>query len=174
MKRKAQLVLPQAPGLGYAAAPVLGRLLPEEVRGDPFLERMEKVVVAWLLDEWPTKEAIKLQAGAHGWTAQLKEAYNEACLTPDNLARRLDNISLSKLRRELDKQGTPAPGDIIRTGRIEYAKHLLTHSRMLVREVAERAGYANEKHFARMFLKAVGISPSEYRRAAVANGTKRA
>lgn len=174
MKRKGQLVLPQAPGMNYAAVPVLGRLLPEDVRGDPFLERMEKVVVAWLLDEWLTKEAIKLQAGIHGWTPQLKEAFNGACLTPDNLARRLDNISLSKLRRELDKQGTPTPGDIIRSGRIEYAKHLLTHSRMLVREVAERAGYANEKHFARLFLKAVGISPSEYRRSAVASIARQA
>lgn len=167
MIRKPELVLPQAPGLRRETLPVLGPLLPEEARRDPFLERMEKMVVAWLLDEWLTKEAIKTQAGVHGWTAQLKNAYNEACLTPDNLARRLDNISLSKLRRELGKQDIPTPGDIIRTARIEYAKHLLTHSRMLIREVAERAGYTNEKHFARIFIKAAGIAPSEYRRSAL-------
>ena len=38
---------------------------------------------------------------------------------------------------------------------------------MLIREVAERAGYTNEKHFARIFIKAAGIAPSEYRRSAL-------
>jgi AraC-like DNA-binding protein len=131
---------------------------------DPFLARVLTVVERWIACEWNEREAFRRAAACSGWTKQHRSDYEAAALTVENLAHRLDNISISKLRRELKRLGAPAPGEIIRKARIDYAKHLLITSRMLVREVSARAGYDSEKHFAEQFQRATGFTPSAYRR----------
>ena len=125
---------------------------------------MVSIIEKWITVEWIEREGIRRAAITSGWTAQWRSDYAAAALTVENLAHRLDNISISKLRRELKKLGAPPPGEIIRRARIDYAKHLLVTTRMLVREVSERAGYDSEKHFAEQFQRATGCRPSAYRR----------
>ena len=48
--------------------------------------------------------------------------------------------------------------------RIERAKELLVSTDLPVREIAEIVGYDDQNYFSRRFLKAVGISPREYRK----------
>lgn len=131
---------------------------------DPFFVRVVSIIEKWITVEWTEREAIRRAAITSGWTAHWRSDYAAAALTVENLAHRLDNISISKLRRELKKLGAPPPGEIIRRARIDYAKHLLVTTRMLVREVSERAGYDSEKHFAEQFQRATGCRPSAYRR----------
>lgn len=140
---------------------------------DPFFQRIESAIAGWLENEWMRKETIRQKATVLGWNAKLKTAYSEASLTPFTLAHHIDHISVSKLRRELEKIGAPSPGKLIRDGRIAFAKQLLTHGRLLIREVGERAGYENEKHFGEVFSKATGMKPSEFRRSAIANFRER-
>ncbi len=131
---------------------------------DPFLATIYATVDAWVAREWQDLEAIRKSVAVNGWTAATRDQYQAAILNTENLAARLHNISSRKLRRELKRLGAPTPGEIIRTARIAYAAELLLASRLLVREVAERAGYDSEKHFSEQFLKAMQLTPSAYRR----------
>lgn len=137
-------------------------------QSDPFLARIRDLLTGWVEGEWPTRQRIEGEVRASGWTSALRTDYAAAALTVENLATRLDNISLSKLRRELRKLGAPTPGDLIREARIAYAARLLVETRLLVREVAARAGYDSEKHFTEQFHRAFGVTPSIYRRERIA------
>ncbi|MGD9803397.1 MAG: helix-turn-helix transcriptional regulator [Hyphomicrobiaceae bacterium] len=140
---------------------------PPAYRSAPFFRRVHEVLSQWIAGEWEAREAIRREAMVHGWNDARRRAYDDAMLTAQNLARAIDNISLTKLRRELGKIGAPSPGHLIREARIQYAKHLLVTGRLLVREVALRAGYGKERHFTEVFTAAVGVTPSEYRRLSI-------
>jgi len=131
---------------------------------DPFLARIRTLLADWIEAEWHVHQRIEGEVRASGWTTAQRADYAAAALTVENLATRLDNISLSKLRRELRKLGAPTPGDLIRETRIVYAARLLVETRLLIREVAARAGYDSEKHFGEQFQRALGVTPSVYRR----------
>jgi AraC-like DNA-binding protein len=139
-------------------------------RGAPFFKRVQTVLSSWIANEWERREVIRRDAKSHGWTDARRQSYADATLTAEGLARAVDNISLTKLRRELGKIGAPAPGQLIREARIKYAKTLLVTGRLLIREVADRAGYEKERHFTEVFTATVGVTPSEYRRLSIAAG----
>lgn len=48
--------------------------------------------------------------------------------------------------------------------RIGKAKHLLKTTNLSIKKVAEQVGYIDEKYFSRLFLKATGVKPVEYRK----------
>ncbi|PWV98617.1 two-component system response regulator YesN [Paenibacillus cellulosilyticus] len=56
-------------------------------------------------------------------------------------------------------------GDTLRAMRIDLAKRLLQESDAPVYEIAERAGFEDDKYFSRVFREHVGLLPSEYRTA---------
>ena len=132
---------------------------------DPFLARIRAILDDAIAREWSERERLDTHARVHGWCAASRADYEAAAVCVENLARQLDNISVSKLRRELRKLGAPTPGDLIRETRISYACRLLIESRLLIREIAVRAGYDSEKHFAEQFQRVNGLTPSSYRRA---------
>lgn len=47
--------------------------------------------------------------------------------------------------------------------RIGYARELLVHTNLTVRQIAEMCGYSNEVHFYRQFKKNTGMTPAVYR-----------
>lgn len=136
---------------------------------DPFLTRIRTILKDTIAREWSERDRLDAHARVHGWCAASRAEYAAAAVCVENLARQLDNISVSKLRRELKKLGAPTPGDLIRETRIAYASRLLVETRLLVREIAVRAGYDSEKHFAEQFQRANGLTPSAYRRAHIAS-----
>ena len=128
----------------------------------PFLARVYDLTCRWVQEEWLAIEAIKRDPsrGAKSYVHAIKETR----LTLNTLAKRLDNISQATLLRELRKLNAPPPGEIIRVTRLHFARHLLIHTRMLVRDVALRAGYDNERHFSERFVMEFGCRPSEFRK----------
>ncbi len=48
--------------------------------------------------------------------------------------------------------------------RMEEAKRLLREDTVKIKDVAERSGYADSRYFSKVFSKAFGITPKEYRR----------
>lgn len=107
---------------------------------DPFLRRVKETIAAWIEMEWATKEEIKNEATALGWSRQRTMRLKEAVLTPHTLAHRMDHLSLGKLIRHLKKLHAPTPGVLIRNARLAHAKTLLTNTRLLVREIGAILG----------------------------------
>lgn len=130
----------------------------------PFAKRVIAIAVAWVEQEWQSRERFRVNAIASGWNARSVAAYKELMLTTHTLAHAVDKISLSKLRRSLEEIGAPSPGEIIRAARLCLAERLLRDTRLMVREITRRAGYSSEKHFATKFREVFGCPPSEYRR----------
>ena len=54
--------------------------------------------------------------------------------------------------------------DFVTSIRVERAKELLVSTDLPVREISETVGYDDQNYFSRRFLKAVGISPRDYRK----------
>lgn len=131
---------------------------------DPFAQRVIAIAMAWVETEWQARERFRANAIATEWSPRKAAAYKELLLTTHALAHATDKISLSKLRRSLDDIAAPSPGQIIRAARLWLAERLLRETRLMVREVARRAGYSSEKHFAAKFREAFGCSPLHYRR----------
>lgn len=150
---------PEPPGGGDPPYPPMA---PVATPKSPFLARVYDLTCRWVQDEWITIDAIKRDTTRGGRSSQ--QAISETRLTLDNLAKRLDNISQATLLRELKKLNAPSPGEIIRVTRLHFARHLLIHTRMLVRDVALRAGYDNERHFSERFIREFGCRPSDFRR----------
>lgn len=55
-------------------------------------------------------------------------------------------------------------GDCLRRLRVDDASHSLAHTTLPIVEVALGSGFANQSHFTRIFKRATGITPAEYRR----------
>ena len=56
-----------------------------------------------------------------------------------------------------------SPKDYLTKVRIEKAKSLLDNTGLLIREVAEKAGYPDSLHFSRTFHEYSGMTPTQYR-----------
>ena len=54
------------------------------------------------------------------------------------------------------------PMDYVNYKKMEEAKHLLVHSRMKVKDVANYLGYQDSLYFSKVFKKETGVSPKEY------------
>lgn len=145
-------------------APNYPPMAPVAVPEVPFLARIYEVSCKWTQDEWFIIEAIKREATRSGKNKNVGAAIMDARLTPQNLAKHLDNISHATLCRFLKNHKAPTPSAIIRQTRLHFARHLLTHTRLLVRDVALRAGYEDERYFSSMFQQEFSCLPSEFRR----------
>ena len=85
--------------------------------------------------------------------------------TIDTLAYEL-RVSRTTLYNKIKGLTGNNPSDFIRTCRISRAKTLLHEHRYTIAEVTELVGFADQKHFREVFKKAVGMTPSEYAKAA--------
>ena len=84
--------------------------------------------------------------------------------TAEGLAAAL-HLSPRTLHRQLHEQGASlqALKDAVRR---ERAETLLTRGRQAIKQVAQAAGFSNEKSFSRAFRQWTGLTPAEFRRQA--------
>jgi len=81
-------------------------------------------------------------------------------LSIKDIAKRV-NISRRQLDRVFRQELNHPPQVFYRNLRLEFARHLLTHSRRSVTNVAMECGFADAAHFSRLFKKAYGHPPSK-------------
>lgn len=138
-------------------------MVPVPAQESPFLHRVMDISQRWVQQEWLCIEAIKQQGHGKHSASRISDAISEARLTPANLAKTLDNISITTLKRELSKLGAAPPGQIIKQARIAFAKHLLIHTRLPIQDVAQRAGYMNHQYFSALFREEADCVPTTFR-----------
>jgi AraC family transcriptional regulator len=63
------------------------------------------------------------------------------------------------------------PGEFVRRKRVELAMAQLAHTDLSVDSIAHAVGFCDRSHLARVFTRAVGMSPAEYRGLASKTGT---
>lgn len=56
------------------------------------------------------------------------------------------------------------PGEFIRRVRVEHAIQLMTDARRSLADIACNAGFTDQSHFTRVFKRATGLTPAQYRR----------
>lgn len=83
------------------------------------------------------------------------------------------HYSIQYVSRQFKKETGVTFLDYLQKVRIKKSCDLLIGSELLVPEVAYRVGYDDMKYFHQIFRKIVGMSPSEYRKAAKSAGKER-
>ncbi len=115
-----------------------------------------------------TRDRIRTrQSFAHAVAALLRGWLHETRDEPDGgeLQRRVCaryGISRWTLRRRLEAEQTRFQ-DVLMRARMDEARQLLRHTRLPIREIGERVGYASISAFTRSFTRACGSAPSHYR-----------
>ncbi|WP_455383092.1 helix-turn-helix domain-containing protein [Salinispira pacifica] len=71
--------------------------------------------------------------------------------------------SVSHLSRVFKQHTGMAPVEYITAVRIRRSKELLVHPTLSIKEISVRCGYTDPTYFTRVFRRAEGMSPSEYR-----------
>jgi AraC-like DNA-binding protein len=84
-------------------------------------------------------------------------------LAAAGLADRL-RVTTRTLNRRFKAATGETPLEFLQKARIERARGLLETSRLSFDQIVERVGYEDASSFRRLFKRAVGISPHEYRR----------
>jgi AraC family transcriptional regulator len=86
-------------------------------------------------------------------TITLKDMAEEATLSPYHFSR-LFKETIGK-----------TPMQFVTSYRIEQAKKLLADPNLLMSDIAQRCGFADQAHFSRTFKQLEGLTPKDYRQA---------
>jgi transcriptional regulator GlxA family with amidase domain len=86
----------------------------------------------------------------------------ENALSVTELAEAI-GVSRRQLERLFLKKANSSPGAIYRRVRLERARHLVLQTKAPLIEIAIEVGFENASHFARLFRKAYGHSPTTLR-----------
>ncbi len=90
------------------------------------------------------------------------EAMLSTAVNVDALARTL-GVSRGTLLNAFRREEKTSPVDYIQGRRVARAKELLERTDLPLVKVARAAGFANDKYLMRVFKKAEGVSPGEWR-----------
>ena len=80
------------------------------------------------------------------------------------------HLSTSQLQRKISTMTDLSPLQIIRDLRLRKAKELLRNTDKNITEIAYEAGFNDPSYFTRIFSKAEGVTPSEWKEAAIQRG----
>lgn len=96
------------------------------------------------------------------------EAHLDEPLTPHDLARAA-GLSESHFRRVFRTWAHRSVMTYVNETRVTRARKLLAEPDASIKEVARRVGFADPYHFSRVFRRIDGLSPSQFRAAALAD-----
>jgi AraC family transcriptional regulator len=74
------------------------------------------------------------------------------------------DLSTSHFSHQFRASMGASPYKYMVTLRIEQSKQMLRNSKLSVLDVALRVGFENQQHFATVFRRIAGVTPSGYRR----------
>lgn len=118
---------------------------------------------------WSTQDASSILATQAAHLIDTPEAWGQATLTMQRLARRL-GVSDRHLRRIFEASLGVSPLQYLQTRRLLCAKQLLTDTTLAVTQVALLSGFASVRRFNAAFLQHYALSPSQLRRAGGGRG----
>ncbi|MDX1962051.1 MAG: substrate-binding domain-containing protein [Pirellulales bacterium] len=144
--------------VGYQAANLLKELIegaavpPEPLLVDPISVTVRHSTDSVAIDDPLLSQAIRFirEHAIKGITVKDILRHVPLC------RRALEQGLMKYLRR--------SPAEEIRRIRLQHAQNLLLYSRLSMPEVAKACGFANSDHLLRNFRRALGISPTLYRR----------
>lgn len=144
---------------GYEAARMLDALM----KGEPISERKVLVQPRGIV----TRKSTDILAIEHPNVAKalrlIWEHYTES-LTADAVASEIP-MSSRRLHDAFLKHVGRTMAEEINRRRLEHAQRLLEDpKRRKMEEVAERSGFTSADHMGKIFMRALGVSPSNYRR----------
>lgn len=84
-------------------------------------------------------------------------------LTLEEMARHV-NLSPSHLRHLFKEETGTSPARFLKTLRLERAKGLIEGTFLNMKQIMDRVGIKDRRHFAKDFKKAYGLAPAEYRK----------
>ncbi len=94
----------------------------------------------------------------------LRTHYPEGCMVQDLI--KVMGVSSATLTRLFHQYTGQSPKVYLDHLRLEHAKRLLTRGGYTSKEIAERCGYRDHRHFAQAFTRTTGVSPQVWGRQA--------
>ncbi|KWX71334.1 helix-turn-helix domain-containing protein [Paenibacillus jilunlii] len=122
----------------------------------------------WQLIQWERRQSRRKETKftedvLMAEAARLLEEQAGKAVSLQELARQLA-LSPVQLTRRFREAFQVTPSDYLQAVRLKKARSLLADSTLTLAQIAERCGYENGFYLSRVFSKAMGVSPSEYRR----------
>ena len=144
--------------------------------------KLAEALDATVKDSWTLSQALdRVEQTAGDYIRERQALIEQAGQSPVRKAREYihrhyaDNISLDNVAREagisanyLSRVFKEITGmgfnEYLTAVRLDESKKLLSDTNLSVHEVAAQVGYTDEKYYSKLFKKAFGIKPTEYRR----------
>lgn len=150
-------VAPDTEGIGYLAAQTLHALMRGEKLRDttrlvrPLTVRTRQSTDSAATSDWHVSQALRF---IHG------HATRDICVGDIVVQTHVSRRFLEKHFQAV--VGRSLHDEILRV-RLETSQHLLTSSRMPLKEVATRSGFRRADYLSSVYREKLGMSPSEYR-----------
>ncbi|HYV73956.1 MAG TPA: helix-turn-helix domain-containing protein [Candidatus Binatia bacterium] len=136
--------------------------------GRLFLDSIEQAIAAALVDAYAGQNrSVRELRGGLGparlrLVKELVHAKMEDELTLAEMAKSAE-LSPAHFSRMFRKSTGETPHQFVLRQRVERAKEMLREAEMRVLDVAVACGFKTQQHFARVFRRICGASPTEYR-----------
>ncbi|AZS17875.1 helix-turn-helix domain-containing protein [Paenibacillus lutimineralis] len=145
---------------------MLEELKNEGKQGKIYIDSLSNMLAVHLLSHYskvsrgPVASRITLNQDIYQTVEYMKDHLEEE-LSIQELADRA-NLSLSHYTRLFKQQTGHTPHHYLIRLRIEHSKSLICQGEYGLREIADRAGFADQGHFTRMFKRLTGMTPKQY------------
>jgi AraC family transcriptional regulator len=165
--------LPQQPAVPRRPAEMNGltttwlanRLYAEFSRQDTASAMAIEGLVLEILAEIARSEAADTSLLAPHWLKHATEIVESRFLERLSLTEIATEVGVHyvHLSRQFHKYNRCTIGELIRRRRVQYASHLLAHSRTPLAEIALVCGFSDQSHLSFLFKRYMGLSPSKFR-----------
>lgn len=150
---------------GLTTTWLANRLYAEFSRQDSASAMAIEGLVLEILAEIARADAADTARLAPNWLKQATEIVEARFLERLSLTEIASEVGVHyvHLSRQFHKYNRCTVGELIRRRRVQYASHLLAHSRTPLAEIALVCGFSDQSHLSFLFKRYMGLSPSKFR-----------
>lgn len=142
-------------------SPQLRSLLASAKRLEEFAEAVEQVVHQFCAELRLKEQEIELSKSKE-IIAYITEHFMEYDISMESVSKML-NVKPDVVRNSIMQHTGKNYKEYVLYLRMEEAKRLLTEESLSVEETSRRLGYANASYFIKLFKKAHGVTPAEFK-----------